>query len=91
MKITICGSIAFYDEMQKMKQKLESLGHKVKLPPSRIKDNNGKIISPQKYYELRKLSNPSSDSWIWKRKAEIMRDYFNEVVWADAILFLGCF
>jgi len=77
MKITICGSIAFYDEMQKMKQKLESLGHEVKLPPSEIKDNNGKIISPQKYYELRKLSNPSPDSWIWKRKAEIMRDYFN--------------
>ncbi len=32
MKITICGSIAFHDEMIEAKEKLESLGHEVKIP-----------------------------------------------------------
>lgn len=42
MKITLCGSIAFYDEMQSVRDILEKLGDEVKLPPSEISDENGK-------------------------------------------------
>jgi len=32
MKITICGSLQFFEEMLKIKYKLESLSHHVKIP-----------------------------------------------------------
>jgi hypothetical protein len=53
MKITICGSIAFFDEMLQIKQELEQLGHSVQIPPTQIPDNTGKLISIKKYYEIK--------------------------------------
>jgi len=88
MKITICGSIAFIDEMQEARIKLEELGHEVKLPPSEIIDKNDKVISAKEYYALRKENN-TAEAWIWDRKAELMKIHFNKVVWADAILVLN--
>ena len=32
MKITICGSIAFYQEMERLKTALEAHGHEVFIP-----------------------------------------------------------
>lgn len=32
MKITICGSMTFYDEMQQVMQKLHECGHEVRMP-----------------------------------------------------------
>ena len=88
MKITICGSIAFYNEMQKTKEQLEKLGHEVKLPPSQLEDGNGNPISALQYYEIRKTS-PSNEGWVWDRKEEAMKRHFDKVVWSDAILVLN--
>lgn len=33
MKITICGSIAFFDKMQDAKKKLEKMGHEIDYRP----------------------------------------------------------
>ncbi|MFA6552129.1 MAG: hypothetical protein WCT19_01355 [Candidatus Paceibacterota bacterium] len=85
MKITICGSIAFYDEMLGIKAKLEKAGHKVKLPPLQIKDNKGKMISVKEYYELRKTTT-DKNSWVWKQKAKSIDEHFKKEKWADAIL-----
>lgn len=88
MKITICGSIFFYDEMLETKKELENLDHKVKLPPNTIKDKNGKMLPVKEYYKIRKTAK-AQDSWIWDRKEEAMRKHFDKVVWADAILVLN--
>ena len=88
MKITICGSIAFIDEMQTMKNRLEALKHEVKLPPSEITDKNGNTLSVKDYYALRKTTN-TTEGWIWERKAEAMRNHFEKVIWADHILVLN--
>lgn len=85
MKITICGSIAFFEEMLKIKKELESLGHEVKLPPTEIKDQNNNLISVKEYYELRKTETDPK-SWVWDRKEEAIRIHFNKVEWSDAIL-----
>ncbi len=92
MKITLCGSIAFYDKMLDAKKKLEEFGHVVDLPPSEVQDENGNTISVQKYYDLRKdNSNVSSaSSWIWDKKLQAIKEHFNKVAWADAILVLNC-
>lgn len=88
MKITTCGSIAFYDQMQKTRNVLEQAGHEVKLPPSQIKDNAGRFIPVKHYYEIRKASQTTS-GWIWDRKTEAIRAHFDKVAWSDAILVLN--
>ena len=88
MKITICGSIAFIEEMQETKKNLEKLGHIVEMPPIQIMDGQGKLIPVKEYYTLRKSADVT-DHWVWERKAEAMRNHFNKVMWADAILVLN--
>jgi hypothetical protein len=88
MKITICGSIAFFDEMLDVKKQLEELGHKVDLPPTEIVDEKGNKLSVKKYYKLRKKLD-SSIGWIWERKKKAMLNHFKKEKWADAILVLN--
>ena len=85
MKITLCGSIAFYDQMLEIKKKLEEKKHEVKLPPTEVKDENGNMISVKEYYQKRKTET-SSNSWVWDRKKEAMKMHFNKVEWSDAVL-----
>jgi len=88
MKITICGSIAFYKEMEAMKAELETKKHEIKLPPTHIKDEQGELIPVTEYYRLRKAAGVD-DGWIWDRKEEAMRNHFDKIVWSDAILVLN--
>ncbi len=88
MKITICGSIAFTDEMQQVKKELEELGHEVKLPPHEVMDDSGKMIPAKQYYAMRKAET-SDDSWIWDQKEKAMRNHFEKVEWSDAVLVLN--
>jgi len=88
MKITICGSIAFIDEMVEVKRQLEEMGHEVRIPPTEIVDGAGSVIPANEYYRFRKMTT-QTDGWIWDRKEEAMRNHFNKVMWADAILVLN--
>jgi hypothetical protein len=85
MKITICGSIAFYDEMLSVKKALEGLGHEVKLPPHEIVGEHGEMITVQEYYARRKVAG-AADGWIWDRKSQAITDHFAKEQWADVIL-----
>ncbi len=87
MKITICGSIAFYEEMLKTKEALEEMGHKIKMPPSKLKDGAGKSIGVSDYYEIRKKG--SDEKWVWDRKKESILKHFDKIKWSDAILVLN--
>jgi len=88
MKITICGSIAFYEEMLDIKGKLERIGYQIKLPPSEIEDDNGKMITVKEYYSKRK-SETSNIGCIWDKKEEAMREHFRKVERSDAVLILN--
>ena len=88
MKITICGSIAFFDEMVEIKNKLEKIGHEVKLPPTEIKDEGGNIVPVKQFYNIRKKET-SNSGWVWDRKEEAMRSHFSKVEWSDCILVLN--
>lgn len=88
MKITICASIAFYKEMVDIKNALELLGHEVKLPPSELKNEEGKMMSVLDYYHQRK-SETRDDSLVWDIKQEAMRVHFEKIEWSDAILVLN--
>jgi nucleoside 2-deoxyribosyltransferase len=88
MKITICGSIAFFEQMLAVQKELEKNGHEVKLPPLKIKDENGNLISVTEYYNLRKMET-DDQSWIWQRKKEAIKTHFDKIDWSDAILVLN--
>jgi len=85
MKITLCGSIAFQDEILSIKEKLEKLGHEIKIWSPEIKDKNGKLISVKEYYKIRHTAN-NNEKWVWDRKTEAILKYFEKVAWSDAIL-----
>lgn len=88
MKITICGSIAFFREMLQIKNKLEKTNHQVKMPPTHIPDQNGNMISVEQYYKIRKAEN-NDQSWVWQEKEKAMRGHFDKVEWTDAVLILN--
>jgi hypothetical protein len=88
MKITICGSIAFYEKMCKTKKELENKGHEVDIPPCELRDDSGRIISVQEYYKIRKAEKVD-ESWVWERKKWAILKHFEKVKWADTILVLN--
>ena len=86
MNITLCGSIAFIDEMDAVRKELEALGHGVQMPPLAVMGGEGEMIPVKEYYALRKAAADDHD-WIWRRKEEAMRNHFDKVAGgADAIL-----
>ncbi|MFH1575883.1 MAG: hypothetical protein ABIB55_02995 [Candidatus Nealsonbacteria bacterium] len=85
MKITLCGSIAFYNGMLKTKTNLEKIGHEVELPPSQVEDGDGNQIPASEYYKIRKISS-DNDGWVWDRKEWAIRKHFNKIASSDAIL-----
>lgn len=88
MRITICGSIAFQDEILSVKEKLEKIGHEVGIWPSEVKDKNGQFIPVEEYYKIRHKAN-DDEKWVWDRKAEAVMEHFEKVAWSDAILVLN--
>ncbi len=88
MRIALCGSIAFYDEMLNAKKKLERMGHSVELPPLEIPDGEGNRISVKEYYRIRKESS-EDERWVWERKKEAILEHFRKIRDCDAVLVLN--
>lgn len=88
MKITICGSIAFIDQMSEVKTQLEAAGHQVFMPPLEKIDGNGNPISVKEYYTIRH-SAAANEEWVWDEKKVSMIQHFEKVALADAILVLN--
>src|SRR3989344_5078677 len=91
MKITICGSIGFYQEMEVMRDKLSLLGHEVKIPELALEVpeemGGGKKIYFGAYIE----KNGGLDAFpinheIWNLKEGAIRDHYQKIDWADAIV-----
>lgn len=91
MKITICGSIAFYQEMEEIKKSLENNGHEVFIPllsneaPKEM--GGGKTIYFGKYIE----DNGGTDAFpsnhkIWDLKEKAINDHFEKIGWGDSII-----
>ena len=85
MKITICGSTAFINEMDNVAQALERLGHEVKFPPVTFTDGDGKEWHTLDYYAFKK-TQPFNNPEFLKNHTQRIRDHFNKVEWSDAIL-----
>lgn len=91
MKITICGSIGFYKEMEEARDQLTKLGHEVKIPELALEVpqqfGGGKKVYFGQYIE----NNGGIDAFdpthkIWDLKEGAINDHYAKIDWADAIL-----
>ena len=85
MRITICGSVAFQKEILSVKEKLEKLGHKVKIWPLKVKGEGRQLIPIQEYYRIRRTAK-NDEKWVWDRKAEAILEHFNKIAWSNTTL-----
>lgn len=88
MVITICGSIAFYDEMLAVKSELVAMGHEVLTPPKEIRTADGREMSVKEYYEIRKKDGDLED-WVWDSKEKAIRAHFDKIERGDVVLILN--
>src|SRR3989339_804676 len=89
MKITICGSIAFIEQMVETRNLLEQNGHQVRIPLTEILNGQGEIISATEYYRIRQSNESEQETWIWERKKMAMKTHFEKIIWSDVILVLN--
>lgn len=90
MKITVCGSITFYPEIERLKQDLETRGHEVTIPLlNKVvpKYSDDRKINFAKYIEEHGgIDAFPPDDPIWTAKQDALNDHFRKIEWADAIL-----
>jgi len=81
MKIALCGSLSFVEEINKIKDQLVSKGHEAILPPALKKfslksaDDVAKLKNNKKIYD--------------KIKPLYMKEYFGKILNSDAILVIN--
>lgn len=91
MKITICGSMAFYKEMESIRDQLLGLGHEVKIPQLALevpKEFGGgrEVYFGQYIEENGGMDVFAPEHEIWNLKEGAIRDHYEKIDWADAIL-----
>ena len=91
MKITVCGSIAFYKEMEEIRDELLVLGHEVKIPelseeaPAEF-GGDKKVYFGQYLEENGGIDAFPPEHAVWDLKESAIRAHFEKVEWCDALL-----
>jgi|SRR3989344_5148153 len=85
MKITICGSTAFINEMEAVAEQLKALNHEVEFPPVKFTDGDGKEWRTTEYYKFKK-SEPFDNPEFLKNHTQRIQDHFDCVERCDVIL-----
>jgi hypothetical protein len=94
MKITICGSIGFYKEMEDARNELVKLGHEVKIPELALEAPEQFGGEKKVYFGKFIEENGGIDAFpagheIWNLKEDAIRDHFEKIDWCDAILVIN--
>lgn len=94
MKITICGSIGFYKEMETARDELVKYDHEVKIPELAFEVpqefGGGKKVYFGQYIEQNGgIDSFPADHKIWDMKEGAINDHFEKIDWCDAILVIN--
>ncbi|OGZ44016.1 MAG: hypothetical protein A3J55_01120 [Candidatus Ryanbacteria bacterium RIFCSPHIGHO2_02_FULL_45_17b] len=90
MKITVCGSIAFYKEMEELKSALEAKGHEVRIPL--LRNEIPEMGGDRKIYFAKYIEDKGGvDAFpvghtLWDMKESAIRDHYEKIEWGDAIV-----
>lgn len=90
MKITVCGSMLFHVEMEKVGAQLRGRGHEVEVPELRMDANDSREGGKMSIRDLVE-QNGGIDAFpqnheIWQEKARAIDDHFAKIAWSDAVL-----
>jgi hypothetical protein len=91
MRITICGSIGFYKEMEATRDELVKLGYEVMIPELALEAPDEFGGDKKVYFGKHIEDNGGIDAFpaghaIWDHKEGAIRDHYEKIDWADAIL-----
>ena len=91
MKITICGSIAVYSDMENIRDGLLALRHEVKIPQLSLEVpedfGGGRKVYFGKYIEEHGgMEAFPAGHKLWNLKEGAIRDHYEKIDWADAVL-----
>lgn len=84
MKITLCGSIVFTDEMKSIANEWESLGHEEKFPPLEFRLSNSSIVKSREYYLHKKQSKETNET-TGKMVHQNIVNHYKKIDWVEAI------
>jgi len=85
MKITICASIDFTQEIEKAAKELEKAGHEVEIPLTSQKILRGELTLEQ----FKQEKSNSGDGSFRKIEVDVIKRYFNIIKNTNAILILN--
>jgi hypothetical protein len=94
MKITLCGSMAFYTDMTSARDELTASGHEIKIPELALdvpeEFGGGREVYFGKYIE----DNGGMEMFppqhkIWDLKGSAIQDHFEKIGWGDAVLVIN--
>lgn len=83
-RITLCGSMKFYDEKLSIKQRLEQMGYIVEIADRFLDKQENSIIGGKAHQENSVYQDPTNQIWDIKKGAILA--HFRKVFWSDAIL-----
>ncbi len=91
MKITLCGSMAFYKEMEQARDELIRSGHEVKIPELALEVPAEFGAGKKVYFGQFIKENGGIDAFpaghkIWELKEGAINNHYEKIEWADAIL-----
>lgn len=94
MKITICGSIGFYKEMESARDRLLKMGYEVKIPELALEMPIEFTEGKKTYFGKHIEDNGGIDAFpaghkVWSFKEGAIRDHYEKIDWADAILVIN--
>jgi len=94
MKITLCGSIQFYKEMESARDTLLKIGHEVKIPELALEVPEEYGGGKKTYFGQFIEQNGGIDSFpagheIWSMKEGAINDHFDKINWCEAVLIIN--
>lgn len=93
MKLTVCGSITFYGEMEILKTDLETRRHEVLIPLLTLdapEASGDRKIHFGTYIEQNGgMEAFPPDHAIWNRKEGAIKDHFQKIEWSDAVVIVN--
>lgn len=94
MKITICGSIGFYKEMESVRDELIKRGYEIKIPELTLEVPKEFGGGKKVYFGQHIEQNGGIDSFpagheIWDLKEGAINDHYEKIDWCDSILVIN--
>lgn len=94
MKITICGSIGFYKEMESARDELIKYGHEVKIPELALEvpqefGGGKKVYFGQFIEQHGGIDAFPAGHAIWDLKESAINDHYKKIDWCEAILVIN--